>query len=168
MRIDMSLIFQSRKNPCFSKDVSLLLSLKFFLYTGCLRLLIWLFFVFWFCYSYDWYLSTFLLLLTCSVSILFWLQDEFSVISIVSIGSLGFSRRTNHITCKLWLFFKICLTLIYYWETERDRAWSGEGPRDGETQNPKQAPGSELSAQSPTRGSNSQTARSWPEPKLDA
>ena len=36
----------------------------------------------------------------------------------------------------------------------------GRGQREGETQNPKQAPGSELSAQSPTWGSNSQTARS--------
>ena len=31
----------------------------------------------------------------------------------------------------------------------------GEGQREGETQNLKQAPGSELSAQSLTRGSNS-------------
>ena len=36
-----------------------------------------------------------------------------------------------------------------------------------ETQNPKQPPGSELSAQSLTWGSNPRTARSWPEPKLD-
>ena len=35
-----------------------------------------------------------------------------------------------------------------------------EGQRERETQDPKQAPGSELSAQSPTRGSNSQTMRS--------
>ena len=35
-----------------------------------------------------------------------------------------------------------------------------ERERERETQNPKQAPGSEPSAQSPTRGSNSQTARS--------
>ena len=52
---------------------------------------------------------------------------------------------------------------IYFWD--RDRAWVGEGLRERETQNPKQAPGSELSAQSPTQGSNSQTVRSWPEPK---
>ena len=45
---------------------------------------------------------------------------------------------------------------------------SGEGQRERETQNPKQAPGSDLSAQSPTRGSNSQTVRSRPEPKSDA
>ena len=44
----------------------------------------------------------------------------------------------------------------------RDRAWMGEGQRERETQNRKQAPGSEPSAQSPTRGSNSRTARSWP------
>ena len=65
----------------------------------------------------------------------------------------------------LFLFF---LTLIYYWETERGRAWAREGQREEETQNPKQAPGSELSAQSLRQGSNSQTARSWPEPKWDA
>ena len=51
---------------------------------------------------------------------------------------------------------------------ERDRAWAGEGQRERETQNLKQAPGSELSAQSPTRGSNPRTVRSWPEPKPDA
>ena len=53
---------------------------------------------------------------------------------------------------------------IYFWETERDRAQAGDGQGE-ETQNLKQAPGSELSAQSPTQGSNSQTVRSWPELK---
>ena len=43
---------------------------------------------------------------------------------------------------------------------ERDRVGVGEGHREGETQNWKQVPGSELSAQSPTWGSNSGTARS--------
>ena len=38
-------------------------------------------------------------------------------------------------------------------ERERENTW-GRG-RERETQNPKQAPGSELSVQSPTRGSNS-------------
>ena len=37
-----------------------------------------------------------------------------------------------------------------------------------ETQNPKQAPGSEVSAQSPMWGSNSRTVRSLPELKADA
>ena len=49
-------------------------------------------------------------------------------------------------------------------ETEGDRVQVGEGERERErereTENPKQAPGSELSAQSPMRGSNPQTARS--------
>ena len=50
----------------------------------------------------------------------------------------------------------------------RDRAWVGEGQRDRETQNVKQAPGSELSAQSLTRSLNPWIMRSWPEPKSDA
>ena len=41
-------------------------------------------------------------------------------------------------------------------EEQRER----ERERERETQNPKQAPGSELSAQSPPRGSNPGTARS--------
>ena len=49
---------------------------------------------------------------------------------------------------------------LFIFETERDRAQMGEGQRERETQNLKQAPGSELSAQSPTRGLNSWTARS--------
>ena len=65
----------------------------------------------------------------------------------------------------IFLNFFLCL---FIFETERDTAWTGEGQRERETQNRKQAPGSEPSAQSPTRGSNSRTARSWPEPKSDA
>ena len=49
-------------------------------------------------------------------------------------------------------------------ETEHERG----RVRERETQNPKQAPGSEPSAQSPTRGSNSRTAKLWPEPKSAA
>ena len=45
---------------------------------------------------------------------------------------------------------------------------SEEGQRERETQNPRQAPGSELSAQSPTRGLNPRTKRSRREPKSDA
>ena len=40
-------------------------------------------------------------------------------------------------------------------ETERDRVPAGKGQKERETQNLKQAPGSELSAQSTTWGSNS-------------
>ena len=57
---------------------------------------------------------------------------------------------------------------MFTFDSVRDRAGVREGQRERETQNPKQAPGSELSAQSPTWGSNSQSTRSWPEPKSDA
>ena len=43
----------------------------------------------------------------------------------------------------------------------------GRTEREKETQNPKQAPGSELSAQRPMWGSKSPTMRSCPEPKSD-
>ena len=57
---------------------------------------------------------------------------------------------------------------LFIFETERGRAWGGEGQREKETQNPKRAPGSELSAQSLMWGSNSRTTRSWPGLKLNA
>ena len=41
---------------------------------------------------------------------------------------------------------------------------AGEGQRERRRQNLRQAPGSELSVQSPMWGLNTQTARSWPEP----
>ena len=62
-----------------------------------------------------------------------------------------------------YYFFNVYLFLRQR-ETEHERG----RVRERETQNPKQAPGSELSAQSPTRGSNPRTARSRPEPKSAA
>ena len=53
-------------------------------------------------------------------------------------------------------------------ETGRDNASVGKGLRERETRNLKQAPGSELSAQSPRLGLNPRTVRSRPRPKLDA
>ena len=44
---------------------------------------------------------------------------------------------------------------MFIFERERDRARVGEGQRERDTQNPKEAPGSELSAQSPAGDSNS-------------
>ena len=55
---------------------------------------------------------------------------------------------------------------VYLFLRERQSVM-GEGQRERETQNPKQTPGSELSAQSPARGSNPQSVRSRPEPKSD-
>ena len=64
--------------------------------------------------------------------------------------------------------FKHFLNVYFIFERERERkrvskskSERGRGrERDGETQNPKQAPGSELSAQNPMRSSNSWTVRS--------
>ena len=44
------------------------------------------------------------------------------------------------------------LMFLFIFETQRNRTWAGEGQRERETQNLNQAPGSELSAQSPTWG----------------
>ena len=58
--------------------------------------------------------------------------------------------------------FYIYIFLMFIFERERERERESDQGRGRErgTQNPKQAPGSELSAQSLTRGSNSRTARS--------
>ena len=67
------------------------------------------------------------------------------------------SWNENHIG-----FFEknIFVNVLFIFETERHRAWAGEGQRERGTQILRQTPGSELSAQSPTWGSNSQTVRS--------
>ena len=57
---------------------------------------------------------------------------------------------------------------VYSFLRDRDRMWVEEGQRERERLNPKQAPGSQLSAQSPMPGSNPRTVRSWPEAKSDA
>ena len=56
----------------------------------------------------------------------------------------------------LFNFFKKSIYLFLR-ERERERESTQAGE---ETQNPKQAPGSELSTQSPMQGSNSRTVRS--------
>ena len=61
----------------------------------------------------------------------------------------------------VFLYLKIFLSAYSFLrERDRDRAPAGEGQGEGETQNLKQVAGPELSAQSPTWGSNSQTMRS--------
>ena len=49
---------------------------------------------------------------------------------------------------------------VYSFLRETERAQAREKERERETQNLEQAPGSQLSAQSLTRGSNSRTVRS--------
>ena len=51
----------------------------------------------------------------------------------------------------VYFFF---FSILFIFEREGDRTRVGERQRERETQKPKQAPGSELSAQSLTRGSN--------------
>ena len=57
----------------------------------------------------------------------------------------GATRLMEKIFLNVYLFLR---------QRQRDRVRVGEGQRARETQNPKQAPGSELSAQSWTLGSN--------------
>ena len=49
---------------------------------------------------------------------------------------------------------KIFFNVYLFFERERETECERERGRERETQNPKQAPGSELSAQSPTCGLN--------------
>ena len=60
------------------------------------------------------------------------------------------------------------LTFIYFWETDRDRARAGEGQTKGYRIWSRLQDLSCLLAQSQTWGSNSWTARPWPELKSDA
>ena len=73
-----------------------------------------------------------------------------------TLKEIFFLSSTNCV----FVFFNVYLFLR---EGQRQR-----DSRERGTHNTKQAPGSELSAQSSTRGSSPQTTRSWPEPKLDA
>ena len=72
-----------------------------------------------------------------------------------------------------FLFFFLSLFIYYFRESGRERTCAhappqeGEGETERETQNPKQAPGSELSLRSPMQGLNPGTVRSRPEPKSD-
>ena len=56
-------------------------------------------------------------------------------------------------------FVKKFFLHLFIFDRQRDRAQVERG-RERRRQNPKQAPGSELSAQSPMQGLNSQTVRS--------
>ena len=59
------------------------------------------------------------------------------------------------------------LNVLFIFERQRNSTSGERAEGERETQNPKQGPGCELSAQSPTWGSGSQTVTSRPEPKSD-
>ena len=63
---------------------------------------------------------------------------------------------SSKMTC-FFNYFIIIIFLMFIFEREREQA--GERQRERETQNPKQAPGSELSAQSPMWGLTPRTVR---------
>ena len=69
------------------------------------------------------------------------------------------NQRVLKLLTRVILFFEKNFN-VYLFSRQKVRVQVEEGQRERETQNLKQAPGSELSAQSPTRGSNPQTARS--------
>ena len=51
-------------------------------------------------------------------------------------------------------YFFLIFSLFIIFEEDRNREQAGKGQRERETQNREQAPGSELSAQSPMQGLN--------------
>ena len=74
------------------------------------------------------------------------------------MSELEMSVMKNFIYLKIFLMFYYLF--LRYIERERDKVLVGEEQRKRETQNPKQAPGPELSAQCLTWVLNSQTVRS--------
>ena len=81
------------------------------------------------------------------------------------LGLISKSEQMQDFLSFLFFFFYF-FNVYLFWDRETEHEWGRV--RERETQNLKQAPGSELSAQSLAWGSNSWTARSWPEPKSDA
>ena len=75
-------------------------------------------------------------------------------------------KVTISLHVRIYVQTEVCISFfliffnVYLFLRERVRARVGEGQIERETQNQKQAPGSELSAQSLTRGWNSRTSRS--------
>ena len=70
------------------------------------------------------------------------------------LGSAHFQKILAY-RCFFKFFFNVYLFL-----RERERQTASRGGAERETKNPKQGPDSELSAQSPTQGLNSQIMRS--------
>ena len=119
--------------------------------------------------------------LSCMINGCSWVKYLFKyqwiILSIIETQSskdiqhigLGFLWRWDLSNVKIgYIIISFFLMFIYVSERQRDRTWAGEGQRGRETQNPKQASVSELSAQSPTWGLTPWTVRSWPELKSDA
>ena len=76
---------------------------------------------------------------------------------------IAFQNKRKRNDALPWFFY---FFLMFIFERETETLWVGEGQKERETQNLKQAPGFELSA--PMQGWNLGTVRSWLEPKSDA
>ena len=77
----------------------------------------------------------------------------------------SFDSHSQALFLMLILFLNIYS--VYSFLTHRDTECERGRARERETQNPKQASGSESSTQNPIHGSNPQTMRSWHELNLD-
>ena len=75
------------------------------------------------------------------------------------IQNLGHPRTFKAIQRQEGKIFFSRFFLMFIFEREKACARWGGAEKDRETQNPKRAPGSQPSAQSPTRGLNAQTTR---------
>ena len=85
-------------------------------------------------------------------------QKVFSVLSLDLSRGITVYGSYSLPTCIS--FLKIFFNVYFLRERETYNVQAGEGQRERETQNPWEAPGSELLAQSPMQGSNPWTARS--------
>ena len=74
----------------------------------------------------------------------------------IPLTALSHLKTIEVYTISFFLLF-IYFFYIYFFLRDRDRVQRGEGQRENETQNPKQVPGSKLSAQSPMQDSNPPT-----------
>ena len=74
----------------------------------------------------------------------------------VALGNSGFVRALSQFCSFFFFFFFFNVSLMFNLEREREE----EEQRERKVQNHNQAPSSELSTQSPTWGSSSQTVRS--------
>ena len=99
-------------------------------------------------------------------------DHDFSCFQLLTLSDTDVHFLPKRVSCGQHWFIRHIRVLnffnVYLFLRERDRVQVGEGQRQRETQNLKQAPGSELSAQSLMWVLNSWTARSVPELKLDA
>ena len=94
----------------------------------------------------------------------FYTDNTFSRYHIQANSSFKVQQWSRCICLSYLMTIFLCFILFL---RERDRVWWGGRGQRGR-HNTKQAPGSQRSAQNPTRAWNPGTGRSWPEPKLNA